>query len=54
MTTLRDLIRNDIYNYYVIAPEELDFSQTSREELAKTLLDEIIVTLKSYFEKNIN
>lgn len=54
MTKLRDLIRDDIYNYYVIAPEGLDFSQTSREELAKRLLDEIMVTIKGHLENLTN
>ena len=46
MTTLKDLIRDDIYNELILAPEE-----TSREEIARILLDEITLTIKEYILK---
>lgn len=46
MTTLKDLIRDDIYNELISAPEE-----TPREEIAKILLDEITLTIKEYMLK---
>ena len=46
MTTLKDLIRDDIYNEFILASEE-----TSREEIARILLDEITLTIKEYMLK---
>lgn len=46
MTTLRDLIKDDICNELIYAPEE-----TPREEIAKKLLDEITLTIKEYMLK---